>query len=121
GKAGAFGISLTAVDFGDVAVTTTSAPEGTGASYSPSFFNIGLAYSYTFDQKVSVGILVRGVSENITDVNAFGFAIDAGVQYVAGAKDNFKFGISLRNMGSPMKFGGEGLSFQVEEPDPNES
>jgi hypothetical protein len=121
GKAGAFGISLTAVDFGDIPVTTTSAPEGTGADFSPSFFNIGLAYSYTFDQKVSVGILVRGVSENITDVNAFGFAIDAGVQYVAGAKDNFKFGISLRNMGSPMKFGGEGLSFQVEEPDPNES
>lgn len=121
GKAGALGIALTAVDFGDVRVTTVSAPEGTGANYSPSFFNIGLAYSYTFNEKVSVGILVRGVSENITDVGAFGFAIDAGVQYVAGAKDNFKFGISLRNMGSPMKFGGEGLSFQIEEPDPSDS
>lgn len=121
GGSGALGISLTAVDFGDIPVTTTGSPEGTGADYSPSFFNIGLGYSYTFDEKVSVGILVRGVSENITDVSAFGFAIDAGVQYVAGAKDNFKFGISLRNMGSPMKFGGEGLSFQVPAPDPSES
>jgi hypothetical protein len=68
---------------------------------------------------VSVGILVRGISENISDVGAFGFAIDAGVQYVTGAKDNFKFGVSLRNMGSPMKFSGEGLSFITDDPDPN--
>ncbi len=116
GESGAFGISLTAMDFGDIKVTTTGAPEGTGATYSPSFFNIGLGYSYTFDKKVSVGILFRGISENIADVSAFGLAIDAGVQYVSGAKDNFKFGVSLRNMGSPMKFSGEGLSFPTSNP-----
>lgn len=117
GKNGAFGISLMAVDFGDIQVTTTSQPEGTGATYSPNFFNLGLSYSHTFEQKVSVGILLRGISESIADVNAFGFAIDAGVQYVTGAKDNFKFGVSLRNMGSPMKFSGEGLSFTTERDD----
>lgn len=119
GENGAFGISLTAMDFGDIEVTTTAIPEGTGATYSPNFFNLGLSYSHTFDQKVSVGILLRGISENIADVGAFGFAIDAGVQYVTGAKDNFKFGVSLRNMGSPMKFSGEGLSFST--PNPNGS
>ncbi len=117
GENGAFGISLMAMDFGDIEVTTTSIPEGTGATYSPNFFNLGLAYSHTFAQKVSVGILLRGISENIADVGAFGFAIDAGVQYVTGAKDNFKFGVSLRNMGSPMKFSGEGLSFPTPNPD----
>lgn len=116
GEKGAFGITLTAMDFGDIALTTTDNPEGTGADYSPSFFNLGLSYSHTFDKKVSVGILVRGISENIQDVGAFGFAIDAGVQYVSGAKDNFKFGISLRNMGSPMKFGGEGLNVTTTPP-----
>ncbi len=119
GKGGAFGLSLMAMDFGDIQVTTTSVPEGTGATYSPSFFNLGLSYSHTFEQKVSVGILLRGISESIADVNAFGFAIDAGVQYVTGAKDNFKFGVSLRNMGSPMKFNGEGLTFPTPNPDPN--
>ena len=54
---------------------------------------------------------VRGVSEALQDVNAFGFAIDAGVQYVTGAEDNFRLGISLRNVGSPMSFGGQGLAF----------
>jgi hypothetical protein len=120
GENGALGLSLTAMDFGDIQVTTTSVPEGSGATFSPSFFNIGLAYSHTFDKKVSVGILIRGISESIADVSAFGFAIDAGVQYVTGAKDNFKFGISLRNMGSPMKFGGEGLTFSTPNPDPTD-
>jgi hypothetical protein len=119
GEHGALGITLTAMDFGDIALTTTDSPEGTGADFSPSFFNLGLSYGHTFDQKVSVGILLRGISENINDVGAFGFAIDAGVQYVSGEKDNFKFGIALRNMGSPMKFGGEGLNVSAPRPDGN--
>ncbi|HUR32053.1 MAG TPA: PorV/PorQ family protein [Saprospiraceae bacterium] len=119
GEHGALGISLMAMDFGDIEVTTTSLPEGNGATYSPNFFNLGFSYSHTFDQKVSVGILLRGVSESISDVNAFGFAIDAGVQYVTGAKDQFKFGVSLRNMGSPMKFSGEGLTLSTPNPDPS--
>jgi opacity protein-like surface antigen len=120
GENGAFGISLTAMDFGNIEVTTTTTPEGSGATYSPNFFNLGLSYSHTFAQKVSVGILLRGISESIADVSAFGFALDAGVQYVTGEKDNFKFGVSLRNMGSPMKFGGEGLSFTTANPDPTD-
>jgi hypothetical protein len=110
GESGALGIMLNAMDFGDIEFTSVDVPEGNGASFSPSFFNLGLSYSHTFNKKVSVGILIRGVSENITDVGAFGIALDAGVQYVSGQKDNFKFGICLRNMGSPMKFGGEGLN-----------
>ena len=48
---------------------------------------------------------------------AFGMAIDAGVQYVTGAQDNFKFGISLRNIGTPMRYSGQGLD--VAAPNPN--
>lgn len=117
GKSGAIGISLMALDFGDIPVTTTNQPEGTGATFSPSFFNLGIGYSYTFENKISVGALVRLVSETTADLSAFGFAIDAGVQYVTGEEDNFKFGISLRNIGSPMRFSGEGLS--VQGPSPN--
>ncbi len=120
GENGAFGLSLMAMDFGDIEVTLTNTPEGTGATFSPNFFNLGLSYSYTFAQKVSVGVLLRGISESIADVGAFGFALDAGVQYVTGAKDNFKFGVSLRNMGSPMKFSGEGLSLLTPNPDPTD-
>jgi len=117
GKNGAFGVSLMAVDFGDINVTTTGQPGGTGATYSPSFFNMGLGYSYTYDNKISVGLLVRGVSESAPGVSAFGLAIDAGVQYVSGENDNFRLGISLRNIGAPMQFNGQGLTFKTPNPE----
>lgn len=111
GKNGTLGISLMSVDFGDIGITTTSLPEGTGGTYSPSFFNIGLAYAHTFDEKISVGIVGRLVSETISDVSATGLAIDAGIQYVTGPEDNIRFGIALRNVGSQMRFSGDGLAF----------
>lgn len=117
GKNGAFGISLTQLDFGEIAITTEAQPEGTGGFYSPGFFNLGLGYSHTYANKISVGFLFRAISESLPDISAFGFAIDAGVQYVSGEKDNFKLGISLRNIGSPMQFSGEGLALAVDSPE----
>jgi hypothetical protein len=117
GKNGALGLSLMAMDFGDIDVTTTDQPEGTGATYSPNFFHLGISYAHQFDNKVSVGFTLRAISETTADLSAQGVAIDAGVQYVTGPKDNFKFGISLRNVGTPMRFGGEGLSFRARNPD----
>ncbi len=116
-KNSAFGITLASMDFGEIPVTTTLRPEGTGGTFTPSFFHIGLGYSYIYDNKISVGLLVRGVSESLENVRAFGFAIDAGVQYVTGENDNFRLGISLRNVGSPMSFSGQGLATSVTAPD----
>lgn len=109
GKNGSFGVTLMAVDFGDINITTENQPEGTGATFSPSFVNVGLSYSHLFDNKVSVGVTVRAVSETISDARASAVTLDAGVQYVTGDQDNFKFGISLRNIGGRMAFEGDGL------------
>lgn len=121
GKSGAFGVSIAALDFGDIPITTENTPEGTGGTYSPSFYHMGLGYSYTYANKISVGALVRIVGESTKDVSAIGAAIDAGVQYVSGDKENFKLGISLRNIGTPMKFGGTGLNFRGQNPEGNTS
>lgn len=110
GKSGALGISLVAFDLGEFELTTTELPEGSGATFSPSFMNIGLSYSHTFSNKVSVGVTAKAVNESLINASARAVALDAGVQYVTGAKDNFKFGISLRNVGGKMRYGGEGLS-----------
>jgi len=119
GKNGTFGLSLMSINVGDIMVTTTDQPEGTGATYSPRLFNMGISYAHMFENKISVGVTFRTVSEATTDVTAFGFAIDAGVQYVTGPQDNFRFGISLRNIGSPMTFKGQGLSESRPAPDAN--
>ena len=115
GESGALAITLTTLDFGEILLTTEAIPDPPvdGATYSPSFFHMGLSYAKMFENKVSVGILFNMISESIADLNAFGFALDAGVQYVAGEQDNFKFGIALRNVGTPMRFSGEGLAFQT--------
>ena len=116
GKSGALGVSLMAMDFGDINVTTENNPQGTGATFSPRWINIGFSYAHTFENKISVGITFRGVSESIADLNAFGFAIDAGVQYVTGAEENFKFGIALRNVGTRMSYRGQGLAENLNNP-----
>lgn len=116
GENGVLGFSIMSVDFGEIRETTVGQPEGTGATFSPRFFNIGAGYSHIFSNKVSVGAAVRVVSEGIADVSALAFAIDAGVQYVTGEEENFKFGIALRNVGSRMTFRGEGLAVQSSVP-----
>ncbi len=115
-KHGALGISVMNVNTGDIRRTTVESPEGTGAVYRPSFLNIGVSYGHEFvtdeknpENKIRVGVLVRTVSESISDASATGIGLDAGVQYVSGDKGQFKFGVSLRNIGSKMRFSGSGL------------
>ena len=114
---GAFGVSLVSFDLGEFDYTTESSPEGAGGSFSPTLFNMGLSYSHKFANKVSVGVTAKFVSEGLANVSAKAMAMDAGVQYVTGEQDNFKFGISLRNVGSKMRFTGEGLSKARPNPD----
>ncbi len=116
GESGAIGLSVMSMDFGDIQVTTVDQPEGGLGTFSPSFINIGLSYSKGFSNSIYGGLGVRLISEAIADVKAFGVAFDAGIQYVTGfndAKDDLKFGITLRNVGPAMKFGGDGLSNKV--------
>lgn len=116
GRNSVLGLSLVAMDFGEIDITTVDQPEGIGATYSPNFFNLGIGYAYTYANKISVGFALRLISESIADLSAFGVALDAGVQYVTGPQDNFKFGVSIRNVGTPMRFGGEGLSTRSSNP-----
>lgn len=119
GDNSAFGISLMSVNFGDILVTTTELPDPDpdDPTFNLNFFNLALSYAHVFENKVSVGVTLRGVSEGTSEVAAFGFAVDAGVQYVTGDNDEFKFGIALRNVGSRMTYSGQGLSTPAAAPD----
>jgi hypothetical protein len=116
GESGAMGLAVMAMDFGDVMVTTEDNPDGGLGTFSPSFININLSYSKIFSRSIYGGINVKIIDESISNLSAGGFAVDAGIQYVTGSnedKDNLKFGITLKNVGTPMKFGGDGLSTRV--------
>ncbi len=119
-KGGTLGISVMLMDFGKIETTTVDNPEGQLGTFSPNFSNIGVSYGYMFANKISVGATVRLVNESLTNVSARATALDAGVQYVTGDKrhdDKFKFGISLRNVGTKMVFRGQGLTIPRPNPD----
>jgi hypothetical protein len=116
GESGSIGFAVMAMDFGDIPVTTVDKPEGGLGTFSPSLININFAYAKTFSRSIYGGINIKIIDEGISNVNAGGFAVDAGIQYVTGSneeQDNLKFGIALKNVGTPMEFGGDGLSTRV--------
>ncbi|MBC7883937.1 MAG: DUF3308 domain-containing protein, partial [Saprospiraceae bacterium] len=59
GTSGAFGVEFASLDFGQIPITTTNQPAGTGGNFSPSFFQLGIGYSYTYANRISVGMLFR--------------------------------------------------------------
>jgi hypothetical protein len=117
---GAIGLTLTSFDMGEIPVTTTSLPEGTGATYKPRISNFSAAYSRKFAEYLSGGFVIRGISENISDAKAFGISLDVGIQYITGTAEHpekIKLGVALRNIGTPMKYEGDGLSFSANVPE----
>src|SRR5690606_17219580 len=59
---------------------------------------------------ITGGVTVRFLSEAIDGISSAGFAFDAGLQYTTGKKENIHFGVSLRNVGTSMKFRGDGFA-----------
>ena len=112
GESGVLGFGVMSLDFGDIEITTVELPDGGIGTFSPKFMNIGVSYAHIFSNSIYGGATVRMISEQISDVSANGLAFDAGIQYITGAQDNLKFGISLKNWGPRMSFNGDGLSFR---------
>ncbi len=112
GETSVIGLSVMNMTFGDIDITTVNQPEGGIGKFTPSLLNIGFSYAKAFSNSIFGGIVFKVISESIADNSAQGIAIDAGIQYVTGERENIKFGIALRNVGPSMTFSGDGLSFR---------
>jgi hypothetical protein len=106
-------VSIQAMSFGDIDITTVELPEGGIGVFTPrvNVFNVGYAKSFT--KSISGGINFKVISESIANLKANGMAIDAGIRYVTGEQDQIKFGITLKNVGPTMRYKGDGLSTQI--------
>lgn len=113
GESGVFALSVQSMNFGDIEITTVDDPEGGIGTFSPSYLTINLAYAKAFSNSIYGGLTIKLINESIADATAMGVAIDAGIQYVTGEKENIKFGISLRNVGPDMKYNGDGYSLST--------
>lgn len=116
GDAGVLGINIQSMNFGEITISDYDHPQGGIGTYKPSFFNLQVGYAKEFSRAIHAGVGFTYVSEQITDARASGAAFEAGVQYTTGARDNFHFGVTLRNVGTNMRFTGEGFAFDSETP-----
>lgn len=114
GEANTIALSVTAVSFGEIDITTVESPEGGIGTYSPVLANVAVSYAHMFSNSIYAGVTVRTISESMANLTASGVSFDAGIQYVAGEMEQIKFGISLMNVGPQMSFKGDGLSFKAD-------
>ena len=106
-------VGVQAFSFGEIQVTEVNLPEGGIGTFKPTYLQINFGYARAFSNSIYAGINVKLVSEYIANANATGVALDVGIRYVTGEKDQWKFGISLKNIGPKMRFKGDGFAYQV--------
>lgn len=121
GETGALTIGVTSFSFGDIQKTTVANPEGGLGTFNVAISTISAGYAKEFSNSIYGGLNVKIISEGISDLSSSGVALDAGIIYKTGLgknklgkknRDNFKFGISLKNVGPTMIYRGDGLSFK---------
>ncbi|MDZ7302761.1 MAG: PorV/PorQ family protein, partial [candidate division KSB1 bacterium] len=116
GAVGYFGVSLKSLDFGDAIVeTTVENPDGTGRTFSPTYFTLGLTFSRQMTDRILFGTTGKIISERFLDAGATGVAFDFGLQYATGVK-GFKLGVALRNFGPRMRISGTSMEYKVQIP-----
>ena len=112
---GVVSLSVKALSVGDILVTTTTNPDGTGDTFSPQMLVAGLSYSRQLTERISVGITANFITETLDQVSASGVAFDVGVIYDNLADLNgLSVGVVMKNVGPQMKYDGSGLFTQAD-------
>jgi hypothetical protein len=129
GRYGVIGVSVLAVDYGDLQETVFDASTDDGyrdlGTFSPTAFAVGLGYARTVTDRFSVGGQVKMVTEDFgavavaatdagltrEDISETVFAYDFGVMYDTPFQ-GLAFAVSARNFSQQAAFG-DGEGFQL--------
>lgn len=111
---GVLSVSIKSLSIGDISETTTLAPDGTGKTFSPQYFTVGLTYARQLSDRIAVGLTGNLVSERMGEVSASGVAFNVGVMYEnMGGVSGLSLGVVVKNIGPQMTFDGAGLYTQA--------
>jgi hypothetical protein len=109
-KLGSLAVSLKALDIGDIEITTEQRPDGTGGTFSPTFFTLGLTYARSLTDRIALGTTLHYISNSMDRVSARGVSFSAGLQYLnLGNIEGLDLGVAIKNIGQRMRFSGPGL------------
>lgn len=109
---GVLGLTVMMMNIGEIEITTVDQPDGGQGTFSPSLMNIGLSYAKAFSDAIKAGATFRLINEGTSNTNATGFCLDAGIQYITGRQEQFRLAVAIKNIGLPMKYGGDGLNIR---------
>lgn len=110
---GAIGLSVTALDYGEMEVTTEYFPEGTGETFTAGSYAFGLSFARNITEDFALGITAKYVTENIYNSSASGFAFDIGTLFNTPFY-GVKFASSITNYGTKMQMDGQDLLIQYD-------
>ncbi len=108
GGVGVFGASVTALQYGDIGVTTESQPDGTGETFSPGSYAFGISYARNITEDFAVGATAKLVTEDIYHSSATGVAFDIGTTFITPFY-GVKFASTITNFGTKMQMSGNDL------------
>lgn len=109
-RIGYIGLNIKSLSFGEIAVTTEDAPDGTGQFVSPTFITIGGTLARNISDRIAVGVTSNFIYERMGNVSVSAIAFDAGVQYTGlGGIEGLNFGAAVKNVGPRLRYDGDGL------------
>jgi len=110
---GVFGINIVSLKSEEMDITTPEAPMGTGETFTAASTAVGLAYARNLTDRFSIGANFKYIQERIFHCSATGFAFDVGTMFITPFR-NIRFGVSISNVGTPMRMSGEDLNSYVD-------
>lgn len=107
---GTLALSLKALSFGDIPITTEDQPDGTGEITSPTFVTLGGTYARQLTDRIAVGLTMNLITERMERANASDIAFNIGVRYAGvGGVEGLGLAVAVKNIGPQMQYGGNGL------------
>lgn len=106
---GTFGFNLTYLDAGtfDRTYILNSTTEQFGGGFSANDLAFGISYGNLIYKRMAIGGTLKYIKSKIDNYSATAFAIDLGVQYKPASIVPMKFGFSLKNFGTKLKYQSE--------------
>lgn len=121
GSFGNLGFTLKSIGFGDIPVTTSIYPDGTGELYSPTYLTLGASYGKQLTDRISVGLSANLISEKILSMSTSGIAFSVGIQYQNLGVQGLALGVAINNIGPNMRYSGSNAYVNADNPDDQRS
>ena len=113
GHVGVLGANATFLSMDDMDVTTVTAPEGTGETFSSGSYAFGLSYARQLTDRFSIGFNAKFIQERIYHSSAQGIAFDIGTLFDTQFQ-GLRIGMSISNYGTKMRMGGRDMLIQTD-------